>query len=91
MCLLWLTAYSCGYCSSTQGYCVASSLQVNDQMKLGEWVGLCKIDKTGTARKVVKCSCTVIKVCSVSCVVVGCNTLSISLCMQRDRLDEGTA
>lgn len=36
-------------------------LYVSDQMKLGEWVGLCKIDKTGTARKVVKCSCAVIK------------------------------
>ena len=29
---------------------------------LGEWVGLCKIDKEGKPRKVVKCSCVVVKV-----------------------------
>ncbi|GAB2210674.1 hypothetical protein Droror1_Dr00015955 [Drosera rotundifolia] len=28
---------------------------------LGEWVGLCKIDSEGKARKVVGCSCVVVK------------------------------
>lgn len=28
---------------------------------LGEWAGLCKIDRTGQARKIVKCSCVVVK------------------------------
>jgi ribosomal protein L7Ae-like RNA K-turn-binding protein len=38
------------------------SKQVDDNKKLGEWVGLCKIDKEGKARKVVGCSCVVVKV-----------------------------
>ena len=37
-------------------------LQVDDNKKLGEWVGLCKIDKEGKPRKVVRCSCVVVKV-----------------------------
>lgn len=37
-------------------------LQVEDKEELGEWVGLCKIDKEGKPRKVVKCSCVVVKV-----------------------------
>merc|ERR1712203_442549 len=36
-------------------------IKVDVKEKLGEWAGLCKIDKEGTARKVVKCSCVVIK------------------------------
>jgi hypothetical protein len=28
---------------------------------IGEWVGLCKIDEEGNARKVVGCSCAVVK------------------------------
>jgi len=38
------------------------TFKVDDNTKLGEWVGLCKIDKEGKPRKVVKCSCVVIKV-----------------------------
>uniref|UniRef100_A0A8W8LQA5 40S ribosomal protein S12 n=2 Tax=Ostreidae TaxID=6563 RepID=A0A8W8LQA5_MAGGI len=34
---------------------------VDDNKKLGEWAGLCKIDKEGKARKVVGCSCVVVK------------------------------
>ena len=41
--------------------CFLSS-QVDDNKKLGEWVGLCKIDKEGKPRKVVRCSCVVVKV-----------------------------
>merc|ERR1712168_1480978 len=36
-------------------------IRVDVKEKLGEWAGLCKIDKESTARKVVKCSCVVIK------------------------------
>merc|ERR1739848_210007 len=35
--------------------------QVDENKKLGEWTGLCKIDKEGNARKIVGCSCCVVK------------------------------
>jgi small subunit ribosomal protein S12e len=35
-------------------------IRVSDAKKLGEWVGLCKIDSEGNARKVVGCSCVVV-------------------------------
>lgn len=36
-------------------------IKVENAKKLGEWVGLCKIDREGNARKVVGCSCVVVK------------------------------
>jgi len=41
---------------------VCFNCEVEDNKKLGEWAGLCKIDKDGKARKVVGCSCVVVKV-----------------------------
>jgi len=36
-------------------------IKVSDSKKLGEWAGLCKIDREGNPRKVVACSCVVVK------------------------------
>jgi len=36
-------------------------LKVPDAKQLGEWVGLCKLDKDAKPRKVVSCSCVVVK------------------------------
>merc|ERR1712050_474720 len=36
-------------------------IKVDDNKKLGEWAGLCKIDNQGNARKVVGCSCVVVR------------------------------
>nr|KAJ3421618.1 hypothetical protein HK105_002912 [Polyrhizophydium stewartii] len=36
-------------------------IHVADAKKLGEWVGLCKIDREGNPRKVVGCSVVVVK------------------------------
>eukprot|EP00283_Hemiselmis_rufescens_P005586 CAMPEP_0173434766 /NCGR_PEP_ID=MMETSP1357-20121228/13376_1 /TAXON_ID=77926 /ORGANISM="Hemiselmis rufescens, Strain PCC563" /LENGTH=142 /DNA_ID=CAMNT_0014399663 /DNA_START=58 /DNA_END=486 /DNA_ORIENTATION=+ len=38
-----------------------SIIKVADGKQLGEWVGLCKLDREGKARKVVKCSCAVVR------------------------------
>lgn len=37
-------------------------IKVDNNKKLGEWSGLCKIDSTGKARKIVGCSSVVISV-----------------------------
>ncbi|XP_059596805.1 small ribosomal subunit protein eS12 isoform X1 [Vitis vinifera] len=39
-----------------------SLISVPSAKTLGEWAGLCKIDSEGKARKVVGCSCVVVKV-----------------------------
>ncbi|KAK9282385.1 hypothetical protein L1049_005302 [Liquidambar formosana] len=38
-----------------------SLMTVPSAKTLGEWAGLCKIDSEGKARKVVGCSCVVVK------------------------------
>uniref|UniRef100_A0A9J2P4C5 40S ribosomal protein S12 n=2 Tax=Ascaris TaxID=6251 RepID=A0A9J2P4C5_ASCLU len=38
-----------------------SLIKVKDKKQLGEWIGLCKYDKEGKARKVVGCSCAVVR------------------------------
>jgi len=52
------------YVKLIEALCKAHNIQllkVDDSMKLGEWAGLCKRDKTGNARKVVGASCVVIR------------------------------
>lgn len=36
-------------------------MKVDSKLTLGEWAGLCKLDAEGTPRKIVGCSCVVIK------------------------------
>eukprot|EP00736_Rhodelphis_marinus_P008232 Rmarinus@m.17194 len=36
-------------------------IRVPDNKQLGEWVGLCKLDAEGQARRVVGCACVVVK------------------------------
>ncbi|QEL62593.1 hypothetical protein CJJ09_004772 [Candidozyma auris] len=36
-------------------------IKVSDAKLLGEWAGLCQLDREGNARKVVGCSCVVVK------------------------------
>ena len=36
-------------------------IKVSDPKVLGTWAGLCKIDREGKPRKVVGCSCVVVK------------------------------
>ncbi|VDO34399.1 unnamed protein product [Onchocerca flexuosa] len=36
-------------------------IKIKDKKQLGEWIGLCKYDKEGKARKIVGCSCVVVR------------------------------
>lgn len=64
---LCVLAESCDqrdYVKLIQALCQEHSIdliKVADAKKLGEWAGLCKIDKNGDAQKVVNCSCVVVK------------------------------
>uniref|UniRef100_A0A673SZT6 40S ribosomal protein S12 n=1 Tax=Suricata suricatta TaxID=37032 RepID=A0A673SZT6_SURSU len=52
------------YVKVVEALCVEHQInliKVDDNKKLGEWVGLCKIDIEGTPHKVVGCSCVVVK------------------------------
>mgnify|MGYP006421530263 FL=1 len=64
--LLCLLAQDCdekNYVKLVEGLCAergVNLLRVPSGEKLGEWCGLCKIDGSGVARKVVRCSCAVV-------------------------------
>jgi small subunit ribosomal protein S12e len=52
------------YIKLVEALCCEHTIQlikVSDAKKLGEWAGLCKIDREGNPRKVVGCSCVVVK------------------------------
>lgn len=64
LCVLVETCTEKEYIKLVEALCAEHSInliKVQDAKKLGEWVGLCKIDAEGNARKVVGCSCVVVK------------------------------
>ncbi|KAK2646769.1 hypothetical protein Ddye_021964, partial [Dipteronia dyeriana] len=67
--LLCVLAEDCNqpdYVKLVKGLCAdhnVSLISVPSAKTLGEWSGLCKIDSEGSARKVVGCSCVVVKDC----------------------------
>ncbi|KAJ3277995.1 hypothetical protein HK104_002754 [Borealophlyctis nickersoniae] len=64
LCVLVETCTEGAYIQLIEALCAEhniSLIKVSDAKKLGEWAGLCKIDREGNARKVVGCSCVVVK------------------------------
>lgn len=64
----------------------STAFQVDDNKKLGEWVGLCKIDREGKPRKVVGCSCVVVKVSAMLQCFFLCNLLTLA-CVQANKAE----
>ncbi|KAI8820969.1 L30e-like protein [Fimicolochytrium jonesii] len=64
LCVLVETCTEKEYIKLVEALCAEHDInliKVSDAKKLGEWAGLCKIDREGNARKVVGCSCVVVK------------------------------
>jgi small subunit ribosomal protein S12e len=64
MCVLVETCTEKEYVKLIEALCVEHKInliKVADAKKLGEWAGLCKIDREGNARKVVGCSSVVVR------------------------------
>lgn len=64
LCVLVETCTEAEYIKLVEALCAEHGInliKVSDAKKLGEWAGLCKIDRDGNARKVVGCSCVVVK------------------------------
>lgn len=66
LCILVESVDEEAYIKLIEALCQAPStpvplIKVSDAKALGEWAGLGKIDREGNARKVVGCSCVVIK------------------------------
>ena len=63
LCVLSSSCNEPAYTKLVEALCAEHSvdlMKVSDGKQLGEWVGLAKVDKEGTARKVVGCSCVVV-------------------------------
>lgn len=63
LCILANNCDEPGYSKLVEALCQEHQiklLKVDSNKKLGEWAGLCKIDREGKARKVVGCSCVVV-------------------------------
>lgn len=64
LCILASNCSEPGYTKLITALCKEHNinlLKVPDNKQLGEWAGLCKLDPSGVPRKVVGCSCVVIK------------------------------
>lgn len=64
LCVLVETCTEAEYIKLIEALCAEHKInliKVTDPKLLGQWVGLCKIDKEGNPRKIVGCSCVVIK------------------------------
>jgi len=66
LCILVESVDEAAYLKLIESLCAAPEvpiplIKVSDPKALGEWAGLGKIDRDGNARKVVGCSCVVIK------------------------------
>nr|ABZ04264.1 ribosomal protein rps12 [Lineus viridis] len=64
LCVLANNCDEPGYTKLVEALCAEHTInliKIENKKKLGEWAGLCKIDKDGKPRKVVGCSCVVVK------------------------------
>ena len=64
LCVLSESCDEPNYVKVVEALCAENGIalmKVPDSKKLGEWVGFGKIDKNGDIRKVVNCSCAVIR------------------------------
>lgn len=64
LCILVETNTEAEYIKLIEALCAdhkINLIKVSDAKLLGTWAGLCKIDKDGNPRKVVGCSCVVVK------------------------------
>ncbi|KAN0126670.1 40S ribosomal protein S12 [Russula decolorans] len=64
LCVLVETCTEAEYIKLVEALCATHTIpliKVGDAKVLGKWAGLCKIDRDGNARKIVGCSCVVVK------------------------------
>lgn len=64
LCVLAASCNEPGYTKLVEALCAEQGvdlMKLSDGKQLGEWAGLAKVDKEGNARKVVGCSCVVVK------------------------------